>query len=156
MSALLRLILPLLTSIGKAPAHTSKHRSCLSRNTLAINFPSNTEQICSTPNVGGSATPVNLSPADRTRSNNDYDHWAQSLSAYEHSLSVSPFTSKFDAFLKGIATLTSDDRLQSAGQRLGPFKGWITGPAETKQSVEALVWPAVTTPPVPPTHVPTR
>jgi cytochrome c peroxidase len=76
---------------------------------FAINFPSNTEQICSTPNVGGSATPVNLSPDDRTRSNNDYDHWAQSLSAFEHSLSVSPFTSKFDAFLKGTTTLTSNE-----------------------------------------------
>jgi len=76
---------------------------------FAISFPSNTEAICSTPNVGGSATPVSLSPADRTRSNNDYDHWAQSISAYEHSLSVSPFTSKFDAFLKGTTTLTSDE-----------------------------------------------
>jgi cytochrome c peroxidase len=76
---------------------------------FAINFPSNTEQICSTPNVGGSATPVNLSPADRTRSNNVYDQWGLSLSAYEHSLSVSPFTSKFDAFLKGTTTLTSDE-----------------------------------------------
>jgi cytochrome c peroxidase len=76
---------------------------------FAITFPSNTEQICDTPNAGGSATPVNLSPADRTRSNSVYDHWGQSLGAYEHSLSVSPFTSKFDAFLKGKATLTSDE-----------------------------------------------
>ena len=80
---------------------------------FAINFPSNTEQICDTPNgaaiFGGSATPVNLSPADRTRSNAVYDQWGLSLSAYEHSLSVSPFTSKFDAFLKGTATLTSDE-----------------------------------------------
>jgi cytochrome c peroxidase len=76
---------------------------------FAINFPSNTEQICDTPNAGGSATPVNLSPADRTRSNDVYDHWAQSLSAFEHSLSVSPFTSKFDAFLKGTTALTTDE-----------------------------------------------
>jgi cytochrome c peroxidase len=87
---------------------------------FAINFPSNTEQICDTPNVGGSATPVNLSPADRTRSNNDYDHWGQSLGAYEHSLSVSPFTSKFDAFLKGTTTLTSDEM---AGYNLFRGKG---------------------------------
>ena len=77
---------------------------------FAINFPSNTEQICDTPNgaaiFGGSATPVNLSPADRTRSNNVYDEWGLSLSAYEHSLSVSPFTSKFDAFLKHAADTT--------------------------------------------------
>jgi hypothetical protein len=106
------------------PAFTAAYRPLFEevwgQGSFAINFPSNTEQICSTPNVGGSATPVNLSPADRTRSNNDYDHWAQSLSAYEHSLSVSPFTSKFDAFLKGIATLTSDEM---AGYNL-PAKDW--------------------------------
>ncbi|HEV3196729.1 MAG TPA: cytochrome c peroxidase, partial [Bryobacteraceae bacterium] len=66
---------------------------------FTITFPANTEQICDTPNVGGSATPVALSPADRTRSNDVYNEWGLSLSAYEHSLSVSPFTSKFDAFL---------------------------------------------------------
>jgi cytochrome c peroxidase len=79
-----------------------------------INWPANIAQICATPNgasvFGGSATPVQLSPADRTRSNNDYDHWAQSLSAYEKSLSVSPFTSKFDAFLAGDYTLTPDEQ----------------------------------------------
>jgi cytochrome c peroxidase len=51
-----------------------------------------------------------LSPADRTRSNNDYDHWAQSLSAFEKSLSVSPFTSKFDAFLANKYTFTPDEQ----------------------------------------------
>jgi len=80
---------------------------------FAITFPSNTEQICDTPNgaaiFGGSATPVNLSPADRTRSNAVYDQWGLSLSAYEHSLSVSPFTSRFDAFLEGAATLTANE-----------------------------------------------
>jgi cytochrome c peroxidase len=79
-----------------------------------IAWPSNTAQICATPNgaasLGGSATPVMLTPSDRTRSNADYDHWAQSLSAFEKSLSVSPFTSKFDAFLAGEATLTPDEQ----------------------------------------------
>ena len=69
---------------------------------------------------GGSATPVQLSPEDRTRSNNDYDHWAQSLNAFEHSLSVSPFTSKFDAFLAGKYTLTADEM---AGYNLFHGKG---------------------------------
>jgi cytochrome c peroxidase len=50
-----------------------------------------------------------LSASDRTRSNADYDHWAQSLSAFEKSLSVSPFTSKFDAYLAGDYTLTPDE-----------------------------------------------
>ncbi len=89
-----------------------------------INWPSNTAQICATPNgaasLGGSTTPVALSPADRTRSNADYDHWAQSLNAYEHSSSVSPFTSKFDAYLKGTYTLTADEQ---AGYNLFRGKG---------------------------------
>jgi cytochrome c peroxidase len=89
-----------------------------------INWPSNTAQICATPNgaasLGGSTTPVALSASDRTRSNADYDHWAQSLNAFEHSLSVSPFTSKFDAYLKGTYTLTADEQ---AGYNLFRGKG---------------------------------
>jgi cytochrome c peroxidase len=89
-----------------------------------INWPSDTARICATPNgasvLGGSTTPVALSPADRTRSNADYDHWAQSLNAYEHSLSVSPFTSKFDAFLAGNYTMTADEK---AGYELFRGKG---------------------------------
>ena len=68
-----------------------------------INWPGNTEEICETPGgaavFGGSTTPINLSPDDRTKSNNDYDHWAQSVSFLERSPRVSPFSSKFDAFL---------------------------------------------------------
>jgi cytochrome c peroxidase len=72
------------------------------------------------PNIGGSATQVALSPADRTRSNDVYDKWARSISAFEHSASVSPFTSKFDAYLKGTATLTADEM---AGYNLFRGKG---------------------------------
>jgi cytochrome c peroxidase len=61
-----------------------------------------------------------LSPSDRTRSNTDYDHWAQSLNAFEHSLSVSPFSSKFDAFLDGTYTMTADEE---AGYTLFRGKG---------------------------------
>jgi cytochrome c peroxidase len=87
---------------------------------LDINWPSDTAKICASPNVGGSATQVQLSPEDRTRSNTDYDHWAQSLSAYEHSLSVSPFTSKFDAFLADKYQMTPDEQ---AGYELFRGKG---------------------------------
>ena len=80
-----------------------------------IKWPHDTEEICDTP--GGAAKfgtdlqPVKLSPSDRTRSNNDYDHWAQSLSFYERSNDVSPFTSKFDAYLFNSTTtpLTADE-----------------------------------------------
>ena len=87
-----------------------------------IRWPGNTEKICSTPggaaSFGGSATPIWLSPEDRTKANNIYDHWGQSISKYERSNRLSPFTSKFDAFLSEKYTLTSDEM---AGYNL--FKG---------------------------------
>jgi cytochrome c peroxidase len=89
---------------------------------LDIAFPRETEQICATPggatSFGGSATPVQLSPADRTHANTVFDHWGQSIDAYEQSVQVSAFTSKFDAFLAGNAQLTPDEQ---AGYQL--FKG---------------------------------
>ena len=92
------------------------------RGSFDINFPPDTEQICATPGGAavfhGDTTPVNLSPADRTRSNDVYDHWAQSLNAYEGSTQVTAFSSKFDAFLAGNYTLT---RAESAGYDL--FRG---------------------------------
>jgi len=89
-----------------------------------INFPSNTAEICATPGgasqFGGSTTPVQLSAADRTESNAVYDHWGQSIDAYEQSVQVSAFSSKFDAFLKGKYTLTADEK---AGYDLFRGKG---------------------------------
>jgi cytochrome c peroxidase len=123
---------------------------------FAINFPANTAAICATPGgaaeFGGSATPVMLSAADRTKSNNVYDHWAQSLSAYEHSLSVSPFTSKFDAFLNSKYTMTPDEM---AGYNLFRGKancnschldGRSTAPAPTAPNSEDTGVAAATTP----------
>src|ERR671937_719516 len=68
-----------------------------------IRWRRDTEKICSTP--GGTppfatATPLPLSLADRTRANTVYNHWGQSISFYESSPAVSPFSSKFDAFLQ--------------------------------------------------------
>ena len=78
-----------------------------------ITFPANTEQICDTPGgaatLGGSATPITLSPEDRTKANNVFDHWGNSLDQYEASPDVSAFSSKFDAFTKGTYTLTKDE-----------------------------------------------
>jgi len=84
-----------------------------------IHWPPETEKICDTP--GGAAvftrnvTPVRLSRDDRTKTNNVYDHWAQSISKYERALRVSPFSSKFDAFLAGKYTMTADEK---AGYKL--------------------------------------
>jgi cytochrome c peroxidase len=89
-----------------------------------IHWPGNTAQICATPNgaarFGGNATPVALSPTDRTKANNIYDHWGQSISFFEHSTDVSPFTSKFDAFLGNSYTMTADEM---AGYNLFNGKG---------------------------------
>jgi cytochrome c peroxidase len=82
------------------------------RGSLDIKFPHDTEAICSTP-AGtppfATATPISLSPEDRTKANGVYNHWGESLDAFEHALSVSAFTSKFDAFLAGNYTLTADE-----------------------------------------------
>ena len=89
-----------------------------------IAWPSNTEQICSTPAgaaiFGTNTQPVNLSPPDRNRANVIFDHFGQSLSAYEKSNQVSPFSSKFDAFLKGNYSMTADEQ---AGYALFRGKG---------------------------------
>jgi cytochrome c peroxidase len=78
-----------------------------------IAWPADTESICATPGgaaqFGGSATPIALSSDDRTKANNIYDHWAQSISFLESSDDISPFTSKFDAFLAGKYTMTTDE-----------------------------------------------
>jgi cytochrome c peroxidase len=91
---------------------------------LDISWPADVATICSTPNgaasLGGNTTPVSLSPADRTKANNDYNDWALSLAAYEQSTSVSAFTSKFDAYLAGKYKLTSDE---AAGYALFRGKG---------------------------------
>jgi cytochrome c peroxidase len=81
-----------------------------------IKWPHATEEICATPGgaakFGSDTQPVKLSPEDRTLSNNDYDHWAQSVSFLERSDDVSPFTSKFDAYLHDPITypLTADEK----------------------------------------------
>ena len=67
---------------------------------------------------GTDTTPVKLKPAGRTLANTVFDCWGQSLDAFERSKEVSPFTSKFDAFLAGTYTLTADEM---AGYNL--FKG---------------------------------
>jgi cytochrome c peroxidase len=88
-----------------------------------IKWPGDTEKICDTPNRVGngaavsiaSATPIQLSPIDRDKANNIYDHWGQSISNYERSPRISAFSSKFDSFLAGKYTMTPDEK---AGYKL--------------------------------------
>jgi len=78
-----------------------------------IKFPHNSEEICETPGgaavFGTSNMPIKLSSADRSIANDVYDHWGQSIDQYETSPDVSAFSSKFDAFLEGKYTMTSDE-----------------------------------------------
>jgi cytochrome c peroxidase len=91
---------------------------------LDIKFPANTEEICETPggakSFGTNTMPIKLSPEDRARANDVYDHWGQSLDQYEASPDVSAFSSKFDAFLHNDVTLTTDEM---AGFKLFNGKG---------------------------------
>jgi cytochrome c peroxidase len=89
-----------------------------------IKWPGNSEKICATPMgaavLHGTATPIHLSPADRAKANNIYDHWGQSISKYERSPRISAFSSKFDAFVAGKYTMTPDEL---AGYKLFNGKG---------------------------------
>jgi len=83
------------------------------KGSLDIRFPHNAEEICSTPGgaarFGTDTTPLNLSGEDKVLADRAYDNWGQSLDFYEKSKEVSPFTSKFDAFLAGKYTLTPNE-----------------------------------------------
>jgi cytochrome c peroxidase len=89
-----------------------------------IKFPANTEEICETPGgakvFGTNTMPILLSSSDRAIANHVYDHWGQSLDQFEASPDVSAFSSKFDAFLKGNYTLTTEEM---AGYNLFRGKG---------------------------------
>jgi cytochrome c peroxidase len=78
-----------------------------------IDFPSDTRRICTTPGGAavfhGNAMPVALSRTDRGRASATFDQFALSISAYEASPDVSAFSSKFDAFVAGAATLTDEE-----------------------------------------------
>lgn len=78
-----------------------------------IDFPSSTRRICTTPGGAavfhGNPTPVPLSRADRGRASATFDQFGLAISAYEASPDVSAFSSKFDAFLAGNATLTDQE-----------------------------------------------
>ncbi len=91
---------------------------------LDIHFPGNAEEICRTPGgaavLGNDTMPIRLSPEERTRARDVFDHWAQSIDSYEQSVQVSAFSSKFDAFLAGKYKLTADEM---AGYTLFDGKG---------------------------------
>ncbi|HEY6339965.1 MAG TPA: cytochrome c peroxidase [Bryobacteraceae bacterium] len=81
---------------------------------FAIDWPKDTEKICITPGgaFGINGTPIDLKPQYRGLANATYDEYALSITSYESSPDVSPFSSKFDAALAspGKAILTADEQ----------------------------------------------
>lgn len=71
----------------------------------AIDFPANTDQLCTRENVT-----VPLRPEDRAKVLVEYDRVARSIAAFEASPEVNQFSSKYDASLAGRATLTAEER----------------------------------------------
>jgi cytochrome c peroxidase len=76
---------------------------------FAITWPGNVATICARPGPppANDPLPVHLSTVDRGTSNSTFDHIAMSMASYESSSDVSAFSSKFDAYLAGNATLTT-------------------------------------------------
>jgi hypothetical protein len=79
-----------------------------------IRWPPNVDALCAVPNSNplthiGSEVPgpnetryvVPLATVDRVRVQETFDAMAQAIAAFEASPEVSPFSSKFDAFLAG-------------------------------------------------------
>ena len=77
----------------------------MGQRTSAIRFPSGTEQLC-----GREGTRLALTAVDRARVRDAYDAIGRALAAFERSDEVSPFSSKYDAFVAGRATLTDEER----------------------------------------------
>jgi cytochrome c peroxidase len=79
---------------------------------FAISWPPNVATVCATPGPppANDPLPVHLSTVDRGQSNSTYDHMTMSMASYEASPDVSAFSSKFDAFLAGNATLSATEQ----------------------------------------------
>jgi cytochrome c peroxidase len=71
----------------------------------SIPWPEKTDQLCRQENVT-----VPLSPDARKQVLTEYDRVGQSIAEYEASPEVNQFSSKYDAYLAGKATLTSLER----------------------------------------------
>src|SRR6266850_4293108 len=65
---------------------------------FAVTWPANIEQVCATPGPppADDPFPVHLTPVDRGRVSDTYDHIALAIAQYEASTNISPFSSKFD------------------------------------------------------------
>ena len=79
---------------------------------FAVHWPADVESVCAKPGPppGNNPYPVHLSAIDRGTSNTTYDHFAEAIASYEASPDVSPFSSKYDAWIAGKVSLTASER----------------------------------------------
>jgi len=89
--------------------YAPQYRRVWGNDIATIRFPRNTDPMCA---MQGAA--IQLAPGDRARAVAEYDRIARSVAAFEGSAEMSPFSSKFDAYRRGRATLTSQEMLGMA------------------------------------------
>jgi cytochrome c peroxidase len=77
----------------------------LGDNAARIRFPASTDTLCSR-----EGAPIPLSQADRSRVLDAYDIIGLSIASFEKSSALNQFSSKYDAYLAGRATLTAEER----------------------------------------------
>jgi cytochrome c peroxidase len=83
------------------------------KQSLAIRWPADIEQVCDTPGPATPADPlpVHLDAIGRGIAQATFDNIALSIAAYEGSPEVSPFSSKYDAVLGNTAKFTPQEQL---------------------------------------------
>src|SRR5229473_2905706 len=79
---------------------------------FAIQWPKNTDQVCSVPGPppASDPLPVHLSAMDRGFSNRTFDQIAEAIATFESSTEVNQFSSKYDFVMAGKAQFTPDEK----------------------------------------------
>src|SRR6266851_7906433 len=79
---------------------------------FAIQWPNNTDRVCSVPAPppASDPLPVHLSAIDRGISNRTFDQIAEAIATFEASSEVNPFSSKYDYVMAGKAQFTPDEK----------------------------------------------
>lgn len=80
---------------------------------FAIRWPRDAAAVCDRPGPAPQSDPlpVHLTPVDRGIAQSTYDRIALVIAAYEGSLEVNPFSSKFDAVMAGKAEFTPAEKM---------------------------------------------
>ncbi len=108
---------------------------------FAITWPSNVATVCAMPGPApaNNPFPVKLSTVDRGISNSTFQHMVLSMASYEASSDISPFSSKFDAYLAGNAQLTSEEQAGYAlfNGKAGCNQCHLSGTAENTLNTQA-------------------